>query len=199
MSLDDLVPDTAACRTAREVSAAFCSPALAGHCERSYLWAARYAADRGIAHDAELLYVAAMVHDIGLVPLFDSATEPFEEAGGAVGWVFAAGAGWPAERRERVREVVVRHMEDAADVPAERDPEGHLLELATALDVSGRDPQDWPDDFRAEVLARYPRSGFAEEFLRCFQQQADRKPGSTAAQFVRSGFAGRLRANPLDA
>jgi hypothetical protein len=199
VSLDDLVPDTAAARTAREVSEAFSSPALAAHCVRSYLWAARYAADRGIDHDAELLYVSAMVHDLGLVPLFDSATEPFEQAGGAVGWVFAAGAGWPVARRERVREVVVRHMADAADVPVDLDPEGHLLELATALDVSGRNPQDWPADFRAEVLGRYPRVGFAGEFLGCFQQQADRKPGSTAAQFVRSGFADRLRANPLDA
>jgi len=196
VSLDDLRPDTAAARTAREVTAAFSSPALSAHCVRSYLWAARYAADRGIEHDAELLYVAAMVHDIGLVPLFDSATEPFEQAGGAVGWVFAAGAGWPVDRRERVREVVVRHMESDVDVAA--DPEGHLLELATALDVSGRNPQDWPADFRAEVLARYPRSGFAEEFLGCFQQQADRLPGSAAGRFVRSGFAGRLRTNPLD-
>ena len=198
MSLDDLVPDTAAAATAREVAATFCTPALAAHCHRSYLWAARYAADRGIAHDAELLYVAAMVHDIGLVPVFDSATVPFEDAGGAVGWVFAAGAGWPVERRERVREVVVRHMWDAADVPVELDAEGHLLELATALDVSGRDPGGWPAGFRAEVLDRYPRDGFAEEFVGCFQQQAQRKPGSLAAEFVRGGFAGRVRTNPLD-
>jgi hypothetical protein len=199
VSLDDLVPDTAAARTAREVAAAFCTPALAAHSSRSYLWAARYAADRGIAHDAELLYVAAMVHDIGLVPVFDSATVPFEEAGGAVGWVFAAGAGWPVERRQRVRDIVVRHMWDAADVPAALDAEGHLLELATALDVSGRDPEGWPADFRAEVLDRYPRDGFGEEFLGCFQQQAERKPGSLAGQFVRGGFAERVRANPLDA
>jgi len=199
VGLDDLVPDTAAARTAREVADACCTPALAAHSHRSYLWAARYAADRGIAYDAELLYVAAMVHDIGLVPVFDSATVPFEEAGGAVGWVFAAGAGWPAERRERVREVVVRHMADATDLPVERDPEGHLLELATALDVSGRDPGHWPADVRAEVLERYPRAGFAGEFLGCFQQQAERKPGSPAAQFVRGGFADRVRANPLDA
>ncbi|MEU2348065.1 cyanamide hydratase [Modestobacter sp. NPDC049651] len=199
MTLDDLVPDTAACRTAREVAAAFQSPALLGHCERSYLWAARYAADRGIGFDAELLYVATMVHDLGLAPVFDSATEPFEDAGGAVGWVFAAGAGWPVERRERVREVVVRHMWDAADVPPGFDAEGHLLELATALDVSGRSPQDWPEEYRAEVLARYPRTGFGAEFTGCFQRQAERKPGSTAARFVRSGFADRVRANPLDA
>jgi len=66
-----------------------------------------------------------VLHDIGLVDDFDSHTVPFEEAGGSVAWVFAAGAGWPAERRARVSEIVVRHMWDDVDVTL--DPESHLL------------------------------------------------------------------------
>ena len=197
MDLDALVPDTAAARTAREVVGAFSSPALVAHCERSHLWAVTYAQARGIGFDAELLYVAAMVHDLGLVPVFDSATVPFEEAGGAVGWVFAAGAGWPAERRERVREVVVAHMAPAVDVDA--DPEGHLLELATSLDISGARPDDWPDDVRAAVLARHPRLGLAGEFVGCVTDQARRKPASQAGRFVAGGSVARALANPLDA
>ena len=42
-----------------------------------------------------LLYVAAMLHDIGLVGAFDNATVSFDEAGGNIAWMFAAGAGWP--------------------------------------------------------------------------------------------------------
>ncbi len=195
-SLPDL-PDTAACRLAREVVQQFSSPALANHCLRSYLWAADHAARHGIAFDAELLFVAAMVHDLGLVPVFDSATVPFEEAGGAVGWVFAAGAGWPAARRRRVAEIVVAHMAPEVDVAA--DPEGHLLELATGLDISGRDPDAWPAGVRAEVLERYPRLGLIDEFVACFTDQARRKPDSIAGRFVATGFAARARANPLDA
>ena len=197
MPLDDLVPSTAAAALALEVAERFYSPALLNHCRRSHLWAAEYARARGIAVDAELLYVAAMLHDIGLVPAFDSATVPFEEAGGAVAWVFAAGAGWDADRRRRTGEVIVAHMAEAVDVAV--DPEGHLLELATALDVSGRRPEDWPAEFRAEVLDRHPRLGFAEEFLGCFTDQARRKPSSTAGRAVAGGFAERARANPLDA
>ncbi|MGY1843773.1 HD domain-containing protein [Modestobacter sp. SYSU DS0875] len=196
MPLDELVPSSSAARAAREVAAAFSSPALLAHCDRSYLWAAEYGRARGISFDAELLYVAAMLHDLGLVPVFDSVTEPFEEAGGAVAWVFAAGAGWDTDRRRRVSEVIVRHMWPQVDVDA--DPEGHLLELATGLDVSGRRPDDWPAGFRAEVLARHPRLGLAEEFLGCFTAQARRKPGSLAGQFVAGGFAERVRGNPLD-
>jgi hypothetical protein len=197
VSLDDLVPESPAAVLAREVAEQFHSPALLHHCLRSHLWAAEYGRERGIAFDAELLYVAAMLHDIGLVAVFDSATVPFEEAGGAVAWVFGAGAGWDADRRGRAAEVIVAHMADAVDVAV--DPEGHLLELATGLDVSGRRPDDWPAGFRAEVLERYPRLGLAEEFIGCFAEQAGRKPSSLAGRFFSGGFADRVRANPLDA
>jgi hypothetical protein len=74
-----------------------------------------------------------MFHDIGLVPAFDSHTVSFEEAGGHVARVFAAGAGWPAERRERLSEVIIRHMSPQVDVSA--DPEGHLLARSTAAEI----------------------------------------------------------------
>jgi hypothetical protein len=37
-----------------------------------------------------------------------------------------------------------------------------------------------------------------EEFLRCFEEQAHRKPGSSAAEAVRNGIAERIIGNPLD-
>jgi hypothetical protein len=49
---------------------------------------------QGIRFDPELLYVASLFHDFGLVPEFDSHTISFEKAGGHVARVFAAGAGW---------------------------------------------------------------------------------------------------------
>ena len=164
MNLDDVLsPESPVRRGALEVATAYCSPALLNHSLRSYVWAATYAEARGIAYDDELLYVSSLLHDIGLVKEFDSHTVPFEEAGGHVAWVFAAGAGWPAERRTRAAEVIVRHMWDEVD-PAV-DPEGHLLELATGLDISGRNPQDWPEDLRAEVVARIPRLDLARSSL----------------------------------
>jgi hypothetical protein len=197
MRLQELLPaETPAGRAALEVVREFSSPALVNHCIRSYLWAASHARANGIAYDEELLYVAAMLHDLGLVRAFDNHTEPFEDAGGNVAWVFGAGAGWPAGRRRRVHEVIVRHMWDAVDPGA--DPEGHLLELATGLDISGRNAEAWPQDLRREVVEAYPRLGLPEEFVACFEDQARRKPHCTAAAAVASGIAGRIAANPLD-
>ena len=197
MRLSELeIPATPACLTALEVATEYCSPALLNHSVRAYLWAAGYAATRGIAFDAELLYVSAMLHDLALVKEFDNHRVPFEEAGGHVAWVFGAGAGWPVARRRRAAEIIVRHMWDTVDVVA--DPEGHLLELSTGMDISGRRTEDIPADLRRDVLARYPRAGLAEEFVACFRDQAARKPDSLAAKFVASGFAARVAANPLD-
>jgi hypothetical protein len=66
------------------------------------------------------------------------------------------------------------------------------------MDISGRRTDDIPADLCVDVLARYPRLGLAEEFVACFQDQAERKPHSLAAKFVGSGFAARAKANPLD-
>lgn len=198
MTLDDVVmPGTTAAAAALEVAAACHSPALLSHSLRAYVFAAAGGRTRGIEFDPELLYVAAMFHDIGLVPVFDSHTVAFEEAGGEVARVFAAGAGWPAARRERLSEVIIRHMWPEVDVSA--DPEGHLLARSTGTDIAGANLDDWEGSFTAEVLERYPRLGLTREFLACFQAQAGRKPDSSAASAVRSGLGTRMMANPLDA
>jgi HD superfamily phosphodiesterase len=174
----------------------YSSAALVNHCERSYLWAASLGQLNQIEYDAELLYVAAMLHDLGLSPAFDNHLAPFEDAGGDVGWVFGAGAGWTAERRDRVREIIVRHMWHEVD-PAV-DAEGHLLREATALDISGHNVDAWPTDFRAEVLRRYPRLTLVAEFTAAFEDQARRKPGCAAAIAIASGVEARMASNPLD-
>lgn len=78
------------------------------------------------------------------------------------------------------------------------DPEGYLLERSTAMDISGRHIEGIPSDLRADVLARYPRLGLAQEFVGYFEDQARRKPLCLAATFVRNGLADRATANPLD-
>ena len=196
MRLVDLeVPTTAATRAAEEVLRRYAGDALANHAVRSAVFAAAYGRLTGVDYDPELLHVAGLLHDLGLEPAFDSHRLPFEVAGGELAWVFGAGLGWPEPRRQRLADVVVRHMWDYVD-PA-LDPEGHLLERATSLDISGRRLDEWPAPLRAEVLAAWPRLDLAERFTACFADQADRKPDSSAAAAMRSGLGERIAANPL--
>jgi hypothetical protein len=198
MTLEDVVvPDTTASNGALEVASAYFSPALLNHSVRVYVWAAAHGTSQGIRFDPELLYVASMFHDLGMVPEFDSHTISFEEAGGHVARVFAAGAGWPVERRERLSELISRHvLGDRVEVSM--DPEGHLLARSAELEIIGRHADDFPPGFRAEVLQRYPRLSFIEEFLACSHDEAERKPDTTPATWIRTDLDSRMAANPLD-
>jgi len=189
------LPTSAACASAERVAQRYCMPSLLNHSVRSYVWSAAIGRQDGIDFDAELLYVAAMLHDIGLTAAFDNHALPFEDAGGHVAWVFAAGAGWTPERGTRAAEVIERHMWPEVD-PAV-DPEGHLLEVGTGVDISGRRTDDIPPEVRDEALRRWPRLDLADEFAECFRQQAHRKPHSPGAAFGET-VALRLRDHPFE-
>ena len=128
-------PDTAAARAAVQIATTYHSPSLLNHVQRSWLWAEGFAVEQGLTADHELLYVSALLHDLGIVPEFDNSTLAYEDAAGHVAIALTAGAGWAPERRVRAHEVIVRHNWPEVD-PA-MDAEGHLLEIATALDISG--------------------------------------------------------------
>jgi hypothetical protein len=180
-----IAPPTPVAASALEVARAFSTPDLVRHCLRSWVWAAALGDALGMPYDRELLYVAAMLHDLGVTESFDAVAVPFEAAGGAAGWAFAAGAGWPTARRERVREVIERHMWTSVD--PDEDPEGHLLEVATSLDVSGVAPERWDAELLARVTERLPRGGFSPAFAAAIHAQAGRKPASAAARLDASG------------
>ncbi|AFU02501.1 cyanamide hydratase [Nocardia brasiliensis] len=187
--------ETVTTRAAREVARQYCSPSLFHHSARAFIWAALLAQAESITVDTELLYVASMFHDIGLADEFDSYAVDFEDAGGHVAAVFAAGAGWSERRRRRLHEIIVRHMWDHVEV--DQDPEGHLLARSTGIDISGREADLIPLPVREQVLTLWPRLELADEFTDCFDRQAARKPRSAAAAAMRNGLARKLRANPL--
>jgi len=195
---DLMLPQSPAATAALAVATRFYTPALLNHCVRSYLWGTMYGAAHGITYDDELLYVSAMLHDIGLTDAFDSHRLPFEEAGGELAWVFGVAAGWPADRAAKATEIIVTHMRYDLDVSPATDPESHILQVATSWEIVGRRSEEFPPQARVELLARYPRKGFGAEFLACFEDQAMRKPKSAAAGAVAHDVSGLMAANPLE-
>lgn len=192
------LPDTDASRAALEVATRYSSTGLLNHCLRSYHWGATYARARRIEFDDELYFVASMLHDLALVPAFDHHTASFEHAGADLAWLFGAGAGWPLARREHAGRIIIDHMGDA-DIDPDVDAESHLLFIATGHDISGRRTEEWAAALKEAVVARYPRLDLGSEFVACFEDQATRKPASSAASALASGMAQRVANNPLDA
>lgn len=180
-----LTPPTAIAARALDVVRTWSTPALVNHCLRSWAWASVIADSSGLEPDRELLFVSAMLHDLGLARTFDAHAVPFEEAGGAVGSVFALGAGWVPARARRVGEIIERHMWTSVDPVL--DVEGHLLEVATSLDVSGVGFDRVPDAVLRAVTAAVPRLDFSSAFDGLVHEQAGRKPSSAAARLDGSG------------
>lgn len=190
-------PDTLAARGALALATQYQTSAITQHAIRSWLWAEAFAVVEGLCDvDHELLYVAAILHDIGTVTEFDNHTISYEHAGGHVGVALTAGAGWAPERRQRVLDVIVRHNWPSVDPGF--DVEGHLLEVATGLDISGARPDALPLEFLREVLTAHPRGELAREFGTCVTDQAERKPTTAARRLVDGGLVRKLQDNPLE-
>lgn len=197
MRLDDLRPPaTAPVRAAQDLAGRYLTPSLAAHSVRSWYWAAGFAEVLGLEPDRELLAVAALLHDMGLAEEFDAVRVPYEIAGGHVAAVFGAGAGWPKAHQQRLIEVIERHNWPEVD-PA-FDVEGHLLEIATGLDISGARPDVLPREYLDEVLTAFPRGTLAADFGDRVAEQAERKPTSHAARLLSGGLRAKLTANPLE-
>ena len=198
MHIDDFpVPRTQAAHGALALATEYQSAAITAHAIRSRLWAEAFAVVENLLHvDHELVYVAAILHDIGTVPEYDNHTISYEHAGGHVGVALTAGAGWAAERRQRVLDVIIRHNWPSVDPGL--DVEGHLLEIATGLDISGARPDALPQEFLREVLAEHPRGDLAREFTSCVVDQAERKPTTAARRLIDYGLAEKLKQNPLE-
>ena len=166
------VPDTAAARKAEEVSRASSSESLVNHGFRSYGFGALLGIADGFRFDAELLYVASLLHDIGLTEAYDRGG-CFEADGADAARELLAELGWPADRADRVGHAIYVHMRD---VPADDPAEAHLLEFGTSVDVAGWRLHDIDEPLRDAVLDAYPRLGFKRHFLALFEHQAARKP-----------------------
>ena len=188
------VPDTAAARRAEAICREVSSESLANHCFRSYAWGALLGIRDGVAWDAELLYAASMLHDIGLTPEYDRGG-CFERDGADAAREILTEVGWPAERAETASDAIYLHMHE---VGPEDSAEALLLDLGTAVDVRGYRLGDVPPAPRAHVLDLFPRLGFKEHFIELFEDQARRKPHCIVAEFLARGSAERIRAADFD-
>jgi hypothetical protein len=188
-------PDSSLAREAEDLLRSVAPPFLANHSFRSHFFAVALAQRDRVTFDEELLYVAALLHDIGLVEEFDTG-RCFEEDSADAAVRLAEQGEWEAERRERLAEAIRLHVE--ADISLGDGPEAYLLWHATGLDVAGhRHGELTAAEVRAVVDA-YPRLDFKDGFLGLVADQAMRKPACWAAEAMGGGLAARVAAAPFE-
>lgn len=195
LRLDELVaPDTRLCLEATEFARHCESPLLFNHSLRSYMFGIAVGRHLGIKVDAELLYLAAILHDVGLCPEH-AGQGSFEVRGAAVARDYLLAAGLPAPRADRVHEAIARH---ASVGLADRGPaELALVHFGAGVDVIGYRAEDVAVETRTAIVTAYPRLNFKRDFGALMEAEARRDPSAHIAGLVALGFTRRMAMAPF--
>ncbi len=189
-------PDTAASREAERLCEAACPAGLTNHCRRTFAWASLVARRRGIRYDEELLYVACLLHDLGLTDAYPTpAGRCFALTGATAAAAALRGTGWPEPRVVAAADAVALHLN--VRVSVDQGAEAHLLHAGAALDVLGLGLRGLPGPAVDAVLARHPRLGFERWLAERMRAEAERSPRCRAAFFVRMVGLARIARAPF--
>jgi hypothetical protein len=160
-----------------------CPDFLFNHCMRTYVFGALRLAPSGRRYRAEDAFVAASLHDLGLLPAFESARGSFETDGANAAEQWARRQGMGAQRADLVWHAVQMH-DGAWALTRRQGAEAMLVALGAATDVDGPDPADLPARQVAEVIAAFPRLRFKEQFTALLVAHCQRKPDSQRATWL---------------
>ncbi|MGW6914134.1 HD domain-containing protein [Kitasatospora sp. NPDC054939] len=170
------IPDSSLATEATELVRDASTDLLFHHSRRVYLFGALTGERRGLAFDPELLYLAAMFHDLGLAPAHRASGRRFEVDGAEAAAAFLRGHGLPEQRIRLVWEAIALHT--TPGIPEYLEPEIALTTAGVELDVLGLGYHDLDTAARDAVVAAHPRPDFKRGILRSFHEGIAPKPAT---------------------
>jgi HD domain-containing protein len=166
---------------------------LLAHSVRSYCWGAAVGAGEGWTFDRQILWIASLLHDLGLTRIPRN-TMCFEVEGAEIARRFVQRRGLPVEAADRVAIAIILHMQPS--VTLDDGVEAVLLDRATGLDVRG-DGYELVDAVRPRVMQAFPRRTFDRHFLDAISREAASRPGCQSARLLhRTGLADWMAGSP---
>ena len=194
------VPDTPVAAAATEHVRAITSDLVYQHSRRVYLFGSLLGRNRRLSFDPELLYVAALFHDVGLGAYFGASGRRFEIDSADEARTFLSTRGVPEGSIRRVWTAVALHT--TPGIPEHMEPEVALLTAGVELDVLGLGYHDIPADARAEITAAHPRPHFKRDILKAFTDGMVDRPettfGTVNADVLQHFLPGFQRADFVD-
>src|SRR5690348_10550749 len=172
-----VIPDSLLAKEATEILREYSTDLLFNHSVRVYLFAAEQGRQQKLRFDAELLYVAAAFHDLGLSRKFSSQDERFEVDGANAARQFLISHNVPREQVQTVWEAIALHT--TPGIPQYMRPEVALLYSGVGLDVLGKGFDQFPSDLREQIVAKHPRKHFKQDFIQAYFAGFAHKPGTT--------------------
>jgi len=172
------VPDTRLTREATEVVRDTESPLLFNHSTRVYYFGSLAGKKLGLKFDPELLYIAAMFHDMGLTPQHSSKSDRFEVDGANAARAFLRQYNIAQQDTDTVWTAIALHT--TPGIPQYMHPVVALLTNGVEMDVLGIAYSEFSDSDREAIVAAYPRSErFKEDIIQAFYDGIRHKPDTT--------------------
>jgi len=159
---------------------------LLNHCMRTYVFGALHAAHHHQAFHAETAFVAALLHDLGLLADFASKTGSFEIDGAdRAERLVRADGGSVGESRAVWNAIVMHDMRFA--IALHQSAEATLVAAGAGADVIGPDQDMISAAAVQEVVAAFPRLQFKRQFIALVADHCRRKPGAQSGTWL-EGF-----------
>jgi hypothetical protein len=176
------VPDGKIAREVTQLIRDTESDLLFHHSVRVYFWGALTGNRMGLTFDPELLYTAAMFHDIGLTARYEHSQLRFEVDGANAAREFLQGHGISESDIETVWNAVALHT--TPGIPQYMRAEIALVQAGAGMDVAGRGYDQFTDEQREAVIAAFPRGNdFKHGIIDAFYQGMKHRPDSTFGTF----------------
>jgi HD superfamily phosphodiesterase len=169
------IPDSTLAREATELVRDVASPLLFDHSSRVFLFGALRGKD--LEYDAELLYVGAMFHDLGLTERYRRTDQRFEIDGADEARRFLHQHGITGEGADRVWTAIALHT--TPEIPLHLPAEIALVTRGVELDVLGIGYDAITDAQRAAVTTAHPRPDFKNRILEAFTEGIQDRPATT--------------------
>lgn len=188
------LPDSAICQAALQMVATVSPPFLLNHCIRGYVFGVALGARDRLRFDRELLFLACVMHDLGLTDEHDG-PEDFELEGAQAAHAWMLNRGEPAERAAIIHEAIALHT-SVGRAPL-GGPEVKLTHLGVGVDVIGLRAEDFRREDLDKTADRWPRHDFKRVFPPLIQNQAARKPTCSIAGPLALGFVDKIASAPF--
>jgi hypothetical protein len=176
------VADTPLVEKALDHARRECEPYLFNHVVRSWLFAARIGQLRDIAHDAEVVALGTLLHDITLNERFNGPRR-FEVEGADLARHFARRGGVDERRAQLIWDSVA--LNSTPSIGLYKEAEVTLCTAGICLDVIGLQHELIPPAEMARIVGAYPRGDMKRRMTRCFCHIAQTQPETTYDNFVR--------------
>lgn len=132
--------------------------------------------------DPELLYTAALFHDVGLTQRYRASQRRFEVDGANAAREFLRSRSACEKGVEKVWAAIAFHA--TPGIPEYMDPEIALIQAGTGMDVVGRIYDCFTDAERDAVIAANPRGNdFKHGIIDAFYEGIRHRPDSTFGTF----------------